>query len=135
MTILYSHLREHSVYPGHPITVALEIMLAYERDLDKAFAPSIGKDGTPDGWCDAVGNSVISGAGGNVYLGVDLLRHIKDGDMTLSEAIEWGMKTWERQTKIGGDHRDQFEKGQEQAERMVWPLLDQIYRAMAEGKL
>lgn len=134
MRTLYTHFRENSVYPGHPITVALEIMLAYERDLDKAFAPSIRKDGTHYGWCDAVGNSAISGAGGNVYLGVDLLKHIKEGNMTLSQAIEWGMKTWERQSGTAGD-QEKFQKGQEQAERMVWPLLDQVYRAMSEGKL
>lgn len=134
MTILYSHLREFPVYPGHPITVALEIMLAYERDVDKALAPHY-RDGKVVNWHDALGNSEVSGAGGNVYLAVDLLGHLKKKDMTLTEAIEWGMKVWERQTKIGGDHRDQFEEGQEQAERMVWPLLDQIYRAMAEGKL
>lgn len=133
MTVLYSHFREFPVYPGHPITVALEIMLAYERDLDRAFAPCIAKDGTNYGWCDAVGNSDISGAGGNVHLGVDLLRRLRDG--TIHDAIEWAMKTWERQVKIGGDHRNKFIEGQEQAERMVWPLLDQIYRAIAEGKL
>lgn len=122
------------MYPGHPVTVALEIMLAYERDLDKAFAPCV-VGGTRLGFCDAVGNPEISGAGGNVHLAVDLLRHVKDGNKTISEAIEWGMKTWERQTKIGGDHRNKFEEGQEQAERMAWPLLDQIYRAMADGML
>lgn len=133
MRTLYTHFREHSVYPGHPITVALEIMFAYERDLDKAFAPCIGKDGTKLPWCDAVGNSEISGAGGNVHLGVDLLRRLKDKHGTILDAIEWGMKTWVRPGVCGDPHK--LMEGQKQADRMVWPLLDQIYRAMAEGKL
>lgn len=135
MTILYSHFREHSVYPGHPITLALEIMLAYDRDLDKALAPCINqRTGESLGFCDAVGNSEISGAGGNAYTAADLVRRLKD-KKPIGETIAWGMKQWENQTKIGGNHRKEFEAGQEQAERMVWPLLDQIYRAMAEGKL
>lgn len=135
MRILYTHFREFSVYPGHPITIALEIMLFYERDLDKAFAPCFDENGNAFGYCEAVGNSEISGAGGNVRLAVDLLRRLKNKEMSPAQAIEWGMETWESQTKIGGDCRDKFEAGQEQAERMTWPLLDQIYRAIAEGKL
>lgn len=135
MTILYSHLHEWPVYPGHPVTIALEVLLAYKRNLDEAFAPSLDKDGQVCNWHDALGNSSVSGAGGNVYQGLDLLQKIRTKELTPGQAIEWGMKSWERQTKIGGDHRDKFEEGHAQAERMTWPLLDQLYRAMAEGKL
>jgi len=134
VTILYKHFNEFPVYPGHPVTLALEIMLTYERNLGEAFAPSIDKDGQPLGWCKALGDVNISGAGGCVWNGVDLLRKIQSGQMSPGEAVEWGMKVWKDRTLVGGDHRKAYQEGHEQAERMVWPLLDQIYRAMAEGK-
>lgn len=132
---LHSNFGEHSVYPGHPVTVALEIMLAYGGEVSKAFEPSYDYKGDSRNCPDAVVSVDVSGAGGNVYLALDLLSFIHRGEKSPGEAIQWGMDEWKRMTLVGGDHRQNYEAGQEQAERMIWPLLDQIYRAMANGHL
>lgn len=122
--MLYEKHREFGVYPGHPLIIAYEIMLAFEGDLDKAFAPSYDKNGEKLGWCEALSDSRVSGAGGCVHNGVRLLKYIQDGVLTPLEALDWcdGLWAYARSS----DFADRIDEGQEQAERYKGHALEQF---------
>jgi hypothetical protein len=79
-------LGDHAVYPGHAITIAYLIAMTF-KNLEEAEAT------TPAGYPAGVADSRIPGAGGNIYSGLLLLRHLRDGlpyDLVLSNADrEW----------------------------------------------
>jgi|SRR6478735_11303894 len=109
------------VYPGHPCTIALCILRKYPRIAD-AFAP------TEHGWPEALGDGDIPGAGGCVHQGLHLIQRIlADGD-TPEEATAWGVERWRDRTLVGGDHRDQYEAGVAEAERIAPLLLEELRR-------
>lgn len=136
MRALHTKHGETAVYPGHPSIVAYEIMLAFEDDLAKAFAPSYDRDGKKLGWCEALSNSEVSGAGGCVHQGVTLLRRIQDGTLTPLEALDYGDVVWGHSRGWGkqedgcwlGDYGRSFEEGQEQADRFKAELLERLLK-------
>ena len=83
-----------STYPGHPIQIALEIMTAFP-DYQSANEP------TDKGWPAALSNMKVSGSGGAVYQGLEVLKHLHEG-LSPEQAYEAGCKLWENSRK-GGD--------------------------------
>lgn len=106
-------LGDHSVYPGHPLVIALLVSHLYE-DLSSAMEP------TEFGWPAAVGSNDVPGGGGEVRAGLDVLVSIATGERTVDEAIQWGDARWQ-ESKAGG-HVNKVVPGQEQADR-IKPLL------------
>lgn len=103
--------KEHSVYPGHPVTVGLLIMERYNT-IDEALHPTI------HGWPEAVGDGAIPGAGSEVHAAVHLLRSIALGERTPEEAVAYARKTWH-----AGGHVDNVVPAQEQADRFTIAYL------------
>ena len=102
-----------TIYPGHPVVMALLITHLFD-DLASAATP------TEHGWSAAVGSSDIPGGGGEVASGLNLLIKVAAGECSLDEAIAWGDERWAL-SKAGG-HADRVEPGQCQAE-LAKPLL------------
>lgn len=111
--------RDLFVYPGHPVITALAVLLEYEGRIEEAFAP------TEYGWCAALGNSNIRGAGGEVGRGVHLIHHVREGTMTPEEAVQWGEEGW-HQGKAGGHHKA-VQEGQEKADQAKEELLRRLW--------
>lgn len=101
-------LGEWPVYPGHPLTIATVIMHCYET-LDAAAA------NTEHNWPAALGNGDVPGAGGEVYVGLDLLLNIRAGKVSIEEAPAEAQARWLRNG--AGGHTDRIAPGQEQADR------------------
>lgn len=102
------NLRDQSIYPGHPIVLALCIMREFSS-LKEAKSPSP-KTGHPQ----ALTSAKVPGAGGNVWGALDLL--------TVAEVLspegtwEHGEALWLRMVGPGrGNHENTFAPGKEQA--------------------
>ena len=80
---------EGLVYPGHPITVAFVITHVYDS-YEGAVAPCPSGGGS----CHAVGNHDVPGAGSNVYLAVDLLKHYFVDGWSIEKCFEWADTAW-----------------------------------------
>lgn len=119
---------EFPVYPGHPVTVALEIMLAFNNDLSKAL------ERTERGYPEAVASSDVSGGGSSVREGCDLLRFVRDGVMTPREAVQWGFETWFKRTVIGKDHEKKYLEGELQALRLYDDLLKRLEKILEKAE-
>jgi hypothetical protein len=106
----------HSVYPGHPITVALMITEMFP-DLESADRP------TEHVFPAALGSQDIPGAGGNVYAALELLRSLKRG-----KDFEKGMADAEKQwlSQVEGYRDDRVAEGSRQAE---------VARGILEGRI
>lgn len=84
-----SVLGEPVVYPGHPVALAVLIMAKY---------PSLEAAETKTGsHCAALSDQDIPGAGGNVWMALDLLRMCRQ--VPVSEALELIERRWNNQTE------------------------------------
>lgn len=97
------------IYPGHPLVIALHIMQTYPS-YDAANAP------TEDGWCAAVGDIRIPGAGDHVTAAMQVLG-MRRGGASVDQMIEAARGYW-LGARAGG-HRDRIAPGQEQAEQLT----------------
>lgn len=96
------------IYPGHPLTIATAILTKYGANLDSAFETTVHR------YPNALTDDDIPGAGGEVYLALDLLDSIRKGRLTVSEAIEDADKTWTYQRTECG-YADKLEPGRQEA--------------------
>ena len=101
---------ERPVYPGHPVTCALLVLLAYPTVLAEAWAPYSKQD--PWYACESYMNTPT--AGGNLSMGCDLIRYVLEGVMNIDDAIAWGDRGWGG----AGGHPQYVAPGQEQADRV-----------------
>ena len=78
--------RDRPVYPGHPLTIACQIAAAFP-DLDAAA------HSTRWGWPAALASEHVNGAGSNVYLGLNVLRMLRNGH-SLDDVLAWADDMW-----------------------------------------
>lgn len=108
---------EGAVYPGHPTSLALLIMLAFDSFAEAATPHP--KHQFPA----AVGSCTIPGAGGNAYNALELLAHGRKHGV--EAALNWGDECWRR--CVGPDNfGDRYEPGQAQAD-----AIKERFRALA----
>lgn len=100
---------EAAVYPGHPITLAFVIVQVYPT-FEEAFKK------TEHGWPAALGSNDVPGAGGNVYMALDLLRNLQKG-MSAKEAFAGADASWAACDNQGTRNVPRWREGQEQADR------------------
>lgn len=105
------------VYPGHPLTVAWEIMSVFQCPDDALRTVTTGTLNCPE----AVADNRISGGGGEVYRGCDLLRRAMNGAPT-GELIEWADRSWIEGG--AGGHVKAVQPGLDQA-NLIKPLFVQ----------
>jgi hypothetical protein len=115
-----------SVYPGHPLTIAYIISVAF-ASMDEALAPP--KHGGDYPSHEALANIRIPGAGSEVWGGITLLQRLRDEEITVDQAVRLADDHWLGVTTDG--HRDARAPGQAQAD-MVKPKLAEIV-AFARG--
>lgn len=104
------------VYPGHPLVLALLIMRAFP-DYAAANAP------TEHGWCQALADSRIPGAGDHVGAAMRTLAVGHQGG-TIDQMVEYANDYWSR-GKAGG-HLGNVEAGAAQAQ-----ALEPVFRDVA----
>lgn len=104
---LLEELYVTSIYPGHPVTLALAIIGEYDT-YEAAFEK---EPNTPA----ALGNSRIRGAGGNVYAALDLLASLRRG-VPFKDAVAEADRYWARCDDNENRYPEKFAKGQEQAD-------------------
>ena len=98
---------EGTVYPGHPTSLALLIMLAFDSFTEAATCHP------EHPFPAALGSQTIPGAGGNVYNALEMLAHGRKHGVEM--ALEWGDACWRR--CVGPDNfGDRYEPGQAQAD-------------------
>ncbi|WP_181159289.1 hypothetical protein [Burkholderia contaminans] len=110
-----AHLEEGSVYPGHPLVLATIVMFAFD-DFESA------DEATEHGWCRALADSRIPGAGDHVGAAMRVLRHGRagwDADAMVAEAHRY----WDR-GRAGG-HDKNVAQGRAQAEK-----IEAVFRRM-----
>lgn len=112
----------YSVYPGHPLTIAYVITMAFPTLADAMIM-----DGT---YPAALSDIRIPGAGGEVWGGVSFLTHIRDGVLTPEQAVQRADDHWRSTTDNG--HREAYEAGQAQADKVKAAHLSEIV-AFARG--
>lgn len=98
-----------STYPGHPIQIALEIMAAFP---DYRSANEL----TERGWAAALSSMKVSGSGGAVHQGLEVLKYLHEG-ASPETAYKAGCKMWEESRK-GGDFIQNLGAGNELAHRI-----------------
>lgn len=96
---------EWAVYPGHPLVLATAIMEVFP-DFNAANAP------TSYGWCQALGDSRIPGAGCHVGAAMRLLKLGADG-VDVDAMAQFAERYW-NDGQAGGHHKN-VQAGQEQA--------------------
>lgn len=106
---------DYPVYPGHPLTVAWQIMAAFPGPSEALATVTTGGLNCPE----AVADSRISGAGGEVHRGCDLLRKAQQG-IPANELIAWADECWTNGQ--AGGHLKAIEPGLAQAE-ILKPLF------------
>lgn len=97
---------EWMAYPGHPLVLAAAIMSIFPS-YKEANAP------TQYGWCEAVGDNRIPGAGDHVYAAMRCLSIGADGG-TADQMIEYAKDYWNEGG--AGGHAKNIEAGKRQAE-------------------
>lgn len=105
---------ESPVYPGHPMVLALQAMLAFPSAAH-AFAK------TEYGWSVMVGSSHVSGAGDCAHAADAVLRSIWSEQTTPEQSIIAADDYWRRLNK---GHEDRFRLGQAQADKLRQAFLD-----------
>jgi hypothetical protein len=112
-----SAYRQHHVYPGHPVMLALEIMDAFP-DHEAAH------ERTEQGWPVALSHSGVSGSGGAVYQGLEILRLVHEGESTPEEAYDFAQEIWVRSRQ--SDFRENLERGVEEATALRDAFLSRV---------
>lgn len=102
------------VYPGHPLVLATIIMEIY-GSFDEANAP------TGHGWCEALADHRIPGAGDHVGAAVRTLAIGAKGG-TADEMIAYANRYWSEGN--AGGHLKNVVAGQQQAEAFVARFRD-----------
>jgi hypothetical protein len=69
------------IYPGHPITLAVQIARAFPT-FAAARAPS------SHGWPEALSSDKVDGAGGNVYTALQALGKLRKGE-SIESVLAW----------------------------------------------
>lgn len=110
------------VYPGHPLVLATAIMKLFPN-FAAANAP------TAHGWCAALGDSRIPGAGDHVGAAVRVLSLGAQG-VSIDTMIQAAIEYWDG-GRAGG-HVKSVESGQLQAER-IRPHFEHAARAWFAG--
>ena len=101
---------QYSVYPGHPLTIAYVISVAFP-----ALADALAKHGDYPAH-EALADVRIPGAGSAVWNGIDFLTRVRDGVCTPEQAIEWAENQWRHDTSNG--HLSAYQPGQAQADKV-----------------
>ena len=83
------------VYPGHPLVLATVIMATF-ADYKSAASPTV------HGWCEALGDSRIPGAGDHVTAAMRCLKIGSEGG-TAEQMIDYASRYWVR-GNAGGHH-------------------------------
>jgi hypothetical protein len=109
----------YPVYPGHPITVAYQIVTTF-----KTWDEAMGRDsGSP--YCRALADSRISGAGGCVSAAIGILHMLRRG-RNWEDVVVQADYGWASIDNQDVRHRKRWKKGQEQAD-LTKPLLKKRY--------
>lgn len=106
---------EWPVYPGHPLTVAWEIMSVFPSHVEALRITTASGPNCPE----AVADNRISGGGGEVHRACDLIRLAQQG-AGADELIEWADQKWI--SGQAGGHLKAVEPGLAQAEK-IKPLF------------
>lgn len=93
------------VYPGHPLVLATAIMEVFPS-FDAAHRK------TEHGWCEALGDSRIPGAGDHVGAAMRVLKLGAEG-RSADDMIDFARDYWDR-GNAGGHHKN-LEAGRAQA--------------------
>lgn len=99
------------VYPGHPVVIALNVVLRFES---YAAAIKVAKGKT----CPAsLGDMRVPGSGGCGYLALALLKKLRD-DVPWPEVMAWADEAWGRVDGQAGvaRYKERWKAGQEQAD-------------------
>lgn len=100
---------EWPVYPGHPLVLAMAIMEVYPSyELANAT--------TEHGWCEALGDCRIPGAGCHVSAAMRTLKLGAEG-AGIDEMVAYAHSYWE-EGRAGGHHKN-IEAGRAQAEEAL----------------
>lgn len=102
---------EYPVYPGHPLTVAWEIMSVFTTPAEALEPICQGNLNCPN----AVADNRISGGGGEVHRACDLLRKAVAGE-SAAELIRWADACWV--DGQAGGHIKAIRPGLAQAEKL-----------------
>lgn len=103
------HTGEWPVYPGHPLVLALAIMEVFDG-FDEANAP------TGHGWCAALGDSRIPGAGCHVGAAIRTLKLGAEGK-DVEAMVCFATDYWES-GQAGGHHKN-VAAGRDQALKAI----------------
>lgn len=99
---------EWPVYPGHPLVLATAIMNVF-ANFEEANAPS------GNGFCQALGDSRIPGAGDHVSAAMGVLA-LGAAGRHAEQMVEAAVKFWE--SGQAGGHMQSVEAGRLQAEQI-----------------
>lgn len=108
---------EYPVYPGHPLTVAWEIMSVFQSPEQALQTVKTNGLNCPE----SVADSRISGGSGEVHRACDLLRLARQG-ANPAELIKWADEKWV--AGQAGGHVKAIQPGLAQAEK-IKPLFGQ----------
>ena len=119
------HLGEGHVYPGHPLVLASIIMASFDT-FEAADAP------TGHGWCVALSDSRVPGAGDHVGAAIRVLRHGKLAGASVDEMVAEANRYWE-DGRAGG-HEKSVEPGRAQSLK-IEPFFRANVRDWLDGQL
>ena len=119
MHVIKDATGDYPVYPGHPLTLAYEIIQVFPNPEAALKTVQSGNLNCPE----AVADSRITGAGGEVYGACELLERARKGEPG-EKLIEWA--DWRWTSSQAGGHVDRVEPGLAQAEKL---------KALFPGKL
>lgn len=105
------------VYPGHPLVLAMAIMRVFPS-FTEANAPSV------NGWCVAITDTRIPGAGDHVGAAMQMLEMGSRG-LDADAMVTYAARYWEE--GLAGGHVKHVAVGKAQAER-----IEPHFRAMSE---
>lgn len=109
---------EWPVYPGHPLVLAVAIMELFPS-FDEANKP------TERGWCEALADSSIPGAGDHVGAAMRVLQMGSDG-RSEDDMIQYARDYWDRGN--AGGHHKYVEPGQAQS-KAAEPRFRELVKA------
>ena len=102
---------EYPVYPGHPLTIAWEIISVFKTPTEALQTVKTDSLNCPE----AVADNRITGAGGEVYRACELLRRAQQG-IKVDDLIAWADECWV--SGCAGGYSRAVQPGLEQAERL-----------------
>ncbi|WP_179103886.1 hypothetical protein [Burkholderia pseudomallei] len=115
---MQEHLGGPEVYPGHPLVLATVIMHAFDT-FDAADTPTV------RGWCEALADCRVPGAGDHVGAAMRILRMGRDG-ATADEMVGEANRYWN--CGRAGGHVKNVDTGIAQSVR-----IEPLFRAKADS--